>query len=128
MGDDQKSIGAFRTIGELAADIGRPQHILRYWEKRFPQLKPLTRAGNRRYYRPEDVALVKRIDTLLKTEGYTIEGAAKALRQTRRNGAATTMIEASSVGSSAQISGGQDQDMAKIREIRDRLAKAVSKA
>jgi hypothetical protein len=60
-----KSEQAFRTIGELAADLGVPQHILRYWETRFPQLKPLQRAGNRRYYRPADVALAHRIHRLL---------------------------------------------------------------
>ena len=74
-----KAAGALRTIGELATDIGRPQHILRYWETRFPQLRPLTRAGNRRYYRPEDVALVKRIDDLLANQGYTIRGVQKLL-------------------------------------------------
>ncbi|MDP9085748.1 MAG: MerR family transcriptional regulator, partial [Pseudomonadota bacterium] len=52
-----KAPGAFRTIGELSADLGVPQHILRYWETKFPQLRPLQRAGNRRYYRAEDVAL-----------------------------------------------------------------------
>ena len=75
----EKAAGALRTIGELAEDIGRPQHILRYWETRFPQLRPLTRAGNRRYYRPEDVALVKRIHHLLTDEGYTIRGVQKLL-------------------------------------------------
>lgn len=70
-----KSAGAFRTIGEVAAQTGVPQHILRYWETRFPQLRPVTRAGGRRYYRPEDVALVERIDRLLNREGYTIRGA-----------------------------------------------------
>lgn len=74
-----KAEGALRTIGELADEIGRPQHILRYWETRFPQLKPLTRAGNRRYYRPEDVALVRRIHHLLADEGYTIRGVQKLL-------------------------------------------------
>lgn len=74
-----KAAGALRTIGELAEEIGRPQHILRYWETRFPQLRPLTRAGNRRYYRPEDVALVKRIHDLLTNEGYTIRGVQKLL-------------------------------------------------
>lgn len=74
-----KSEGAFRTIGELAEDLGLPQHILRYWETRFPQLRPLQRAGNRRYYRPADVALVKRIDRLLNREGYTIKGVQKLL-------------------------------------------------
>jgi DNA-binding transcriptional MerR regulator len=71
---DPKSAGAFRTIGELSAELGLPQHILRYWETRFPQLRPLTRAGNRRYYRPDDVALVRRIDQALNRDGYTIKG------------------------------------------------------
>ena len=74
-----KKPGAFRTIGELAAEIGRPQHILRYWETRFAQLRPLQRAGGRRYYRPEDVALVRRIDALLGEEGYTIRGVQRLL-------------------------------------------------
>ncbi|MET3713282.1 DNA-binding transcriptional MerR regulator [Sphingomonas trueperi] len=77
----EKAAGALRTIGELAAEIGRPQHILRYWETRFPQLKPLTRAGNRRYYRPDDVALVRRIHQLLSEEGYTIRGVQKLLAE-----------------------------------------------
>ena len=74
-----KAAGAYRTIGELARDTGLPQHILRYWETRFPQLRPLQRAGNRRYYRPEDVALVKRIATMLNQDGYTIRGVQQAL-------------------------------------------------
>jgi DNA-binding transcriptional MerR regulator len=76
-----KSDLAFRTIGELAGDLGVPQHILRYWETRFPQLKPLQRAGNRRYYRPDDVALAKRIHRLLNEEGYTIRGVQQLLRR-----------------------------------------------
>ncbi len=79
----EKAAGALRTIGELAQEIGRPQHILRYWETRFPQLRPLTRAGNRRYYRPDDVALVKRIDDLLSNQGYTIRGVQKLLAEER---------------------------------------------
>ena len=75
----EKSDQAFRTIGELADDLGLPQHILRYWETRFPQLRPLQRAGKRRYYRPADVALVKRIDRLLNHEGYTIRGVQQLL-------------------------------------------------
>jgi DNA-binding transcriptional MerR regulator len=74
-----KSEQAFRTIGELAADLGVPQHILRYWETRFPQLKPLQRAGNRRYYRPADVALAHRIHRLLNQDGYTIRGVQQLL-------------------------------------------------
>lgn len=78
-GGSEKKPGAFRTIGELAEEIGRPQHILRYWETRFPQLKPLQRAGGRRYYRAEDVALVRRIDALLARDGYTIRGVQRLL-------------------------------------------------
>lgn len=77
-----KSAGAFRTIGELSAETGVAQHILRYWETRFAQLRPLQRAGNRRYYRPEDVALVHRINRLLNREGYTVRGVQQLLKQT----------------------------------------------
>ncbi|WP_454886029.1 MerR family transcriptional regulator [Sphingomonas oryzagri] len=75
----EKSEAAFRTIGEVSDEIGVPQHVLRYWETRFPQLKPITRAGNRRYYRPEDVALVRRIHGLLNAQGYTVKGVQKLL-------------------------------------------------
>lgn len=67
------------AIGEVAARVGVPTHILRYWETRFPQLRPLQRSGRRRYYRAEDVALVERIHQLLNREGFTVEGARKAL-------------------------------------------------
>jgi DNA-binding transcriptional MerR regulator len=77
----RKSEQAFRTIGELAQELGVPQHILRYWETRFPQLRPLQRAGNRRYYRPDDVALTKRIHRLLNQEGYTIRGVQQLLER-----------------------------------------------
>lgn len=76
-----KAAKAFRTIGELSADTGVAQHVLRYWETRFPELRPLQRAGNRRYYRPEDVALVRRIDRLLNREGYTVRGVQALLKQ-----------------------------------------------
>lgn len=75
----EKATGAYRTIGELARETGLPPHILRYWETRFPQLRPLQRAGNRRYYRPEDVALVERIARMLNQDGYTIRGVQQAL-------------------------------------------------
>lgn len=89
-----KGPNAFRTIGELAQEVGRPQHILRYWETRFPQLRPLQRAGGRRYYRPEDVALVRRIDSLLGQEGYTIRGVQRLLdgeRGTKGKGGETSL-------------------------------------
>jgi DNA-binding transcriptional MerR regulator len=76
-----KAPGAFKTIGELSAELGVAQHILRYWETKFPQLRPLQRAGNRRYYRSDDVELARRINRLLNDEGYTIRGVQKLLRQ-----------------------------------------------
>lgn len=85
-GNDAKSAGAFRTIGEVSAATGLPQHVLRYWEDRFPQLRPLTRAGNRRYYRPHDIALVTRIDRLLNDDGYTVKGVQKLLAAEERRG------------------------------------------
>jgi DNA-binding transcriptional MerR regulator len=81
-----KAEDAYRTIGEVSRDVGVPQHVLRYWETRFPQLKPLQRAGGRRYYRPEDVALLRRIDTLLNHEGYTIAGVLKLFSADGVNG------------------------------------------
>lgn len=78
-GDGGKATGAMLAIGELAVRIGVPTHVLRYWETRFPQLKPLQRSGRRRYYRAEDVALAERIHHLLHVQGFTVEGARKAL-------------------------------------------------
>ena len=75
-----KDPGALKTIGELSEELGVAQHILRYWETRFPQLKPMQRAGNRRYYRPADVDLAHRIHRLLNEEGYTVRGVQKLLR------------------------------------------------
>ena len=75
-----KDPGALLTIGELSQELGVAQHILRYWETRFPQLKPMQRAGNRRYYRPADVELAQRINRLLNQEGYTVRGVQKVLR------------------------------------------------
>ena len=75
-----KSAGAFRTISEVASELGVPQHVLRFWETRFSQIRPLKRAGGRRYYRPEDVELLRRIRALLYQQGYTIKGVQKLLR------------------------------------------------
>ena len=76
-----KDPGALLTIGELSQELGVAQHILRYWETRFPQLKPMQRAGNRRYYRPADVELARKINRLLNHEGYTVRGVQKLLRE-----------------------------------------------
>ena len=75
----RKSAQAFRTISEAAEQLNVPQHVLRFWETKFPQLKPLKRGGGRRYYRPEDLALLKRIADLLYTQGYTIKGVQRLL-------------------------------------------------
>ena len=78
--DDGKDQDALRTIGEVAKATGIKAHVLRYWEQQFPMLKPLTRSGGRRYYRPEDIELIERIDRLVNREGYTLKGAKAALR------------------------------------------------
>ncbi|GAA4752856.1 hypothetical protein GCM10023264_19870 [Sphingomonas daechungensis] len=80
MATGEKAPGAFKTIGELSTELGVAQHILRYWETKFPQLRPLQRAGNRRYYRPADVELARTIHRLLNAEGYTVRGVQKVLR------------------------------------------------
>ena len=80
----RKAPTAFRTISEVADDLHIPQHVLRFWETKFPQLKPLKRGGGRRYYRPEDIALLRRISDLLYTQGYTIKGVQQLLRAQRR--------------------------------------------
>lgn len=114
-GVPDKAAGAFRTIGELSRETGLPQHILRYWETRFPQLRPLQRAGKRRYYRPEDVALVLRINSLLNHEGYTIRGVQKLLLDERKRAPA-----ASSGAARGTLNGGA------VREVRDSLVQALA--
>ena len=80
MAAGDKQPGALKTIGELSTELGVAQHILRYWETRFPQLRPMQRAGNRRYSRPADVDLARRIHRLLNEQGYTVRGVQKLLR------------------------------------------------
>lgn len=78
-----KSASAFRTISEVSEELDVPQHVLRFWEGKFSQVRPLKRGGGRRYYRPEDIALLRRIRDLLYSEGYTIKGVQKLLREGR---------------------------------------------
>jgi DNA-binding transcriptional MerR regulator len=78
-----KSTTAFRTISEVSAELDVPQHVLRFWESKFTQLRPLKRGGGRRYYRPEDLVLLRRIHGLLYREGYTIKGVQRVLRTPR---------------------------------------------
>jgi DNA-binding transcriptional MerR regulator len=120
----RKSDLAFRTIGELAADLGVPQHILRYWETRFPQLKPLQRAGNRRYYRPDDVALARRIHRLLNQEGYTIRG----VQQVLRKGETDETAEAAPAAAPAPAARPSGLPAAELRAIRDLLADALAES
>ncbi len=119
----EKSEGALLNIGELAADLGVPQHILRFWETRFPKLKPLTRAGSRRYYRTEDVALARRIHKLLYEEGYTVKGAQKLLAE--RGQPSPSLAESPPPPVAAQL---EDEavSVASLMAIRDRLARALA--
>lgn len=87
-----KSASAFRTISEVADQLDVPQHVLRFWETRFAQIRPLKRAGGRRYYRPEDVDLLRRIRGLLYQQGYTIKGVQKLLRDTPRERAEAAAV------------------------------------
>ena len=76
-----KAPDAFRTIREVSEELDVPQHVLRFWESKFTQIKPLKRGGGRRYYRPDDIVLLRRIRALLYVEGYTIKGVQKLLRE-----------------------------------------------
>jgi DNA-binding transcriptional MerR regulator len=118
----EKAPDAFRTIGELSAELGVAQHILRYWETKFPQLKPLQRAGNRRYYRPDDVALARRIHRLLSEEGYTVKGVQKLLRsKSGIEGSPTQRAALQMPGIPTEAS----LDVDRLRSVRDQLAAAL---
>ena len=80
-----KSPQAFRTISEVSNEINIPAHVLRFWETKFPNINPLKRSGNRRYYRPEDVKLIIKIKTLLYDNGYTVKGVQKLLKENHNN-------------------------------------------
>jgi DNA-binding transcriptional MerR regulator len=90
----EKNPEAFRTIREVAEAMDLPQHVLRFWETRFPQIRPLKRAGGRRYYRPDDVERLKLIRRLLYDDGYTIKGVQKLFKQQRAQNAATAVFDA----------------------------------
>ncbi len=125
-----KEAGALLTIGELSQELGVAQHILRYWETRFPQLKPMQRAGNRRYYRPADVALVRQIHSLLNEQGYTVRGVQKLLRQ-GQDPAPVSAMPSASMENSAEFPPGDNEvgtqgvDVFKLIALRNRLADAL---
>lgn len=87
-----KSPTAFRTISEVATDLSVPQHVLRFWESKFQQIRPLKRGGGRRYYRPEDIQLISSIKDLLYNQGFTIRGVQKLLKENGRFPSARTMV------------------------------------
>ena len=118
--DDGKEAGALRTIGEVAKATGIKAHVLRYWEQQFPMLKPLTRSGGRRYYRPEDVELVERIDRLVNREGYTLKGAKAALKGVPdQQAAAQETLPAGAGGEAEDI-------VSRLKAIRDDLRAALA--
>ena len=122
----EKEPGALRTIGELSQELGVAQHILRYWETKFPQLRPMQRAGNRRYYRAEDVELARRIHRLLNQEGYTVRGVQKLLR-----GKEAQAVDVSVVARELDEPPEQQEaspggiDLFRLIALRDRLASAL---
>jgi DNA-binding transcriptional MerR regulator len=99
---DGKDPEALRTIGEVAKALGIRQHVLRYWEEQFPMLRPLKRSGGRRYYRPDDVRLVERIDRLVHREGYTLKGAKMALAAATSPGIGSTAPRVNAADHTAQ--------------------------
>jgi DNA-binding transcriptional MerR regulator len=128
----EKAPDAFRTIGELSAELGVAQHILRYWETKFPQLRPLQRAGNRRYYRAADVILARRIHRLLNEEGYTVKGVQKLLRSKAEPSEEPLLLQPANVVPQpeypvdAPIPAEQGRiDIERLRALRQRLAAAL---
>jgi DNA-binding transcriptional MerR regulator len=125
MATGEKAPGAFKTIGELSSELGVAQHILRYWESKFPQLRPLQRAGNRRYYRPADVELARTIHRLLNSEGYTVRGVQKVLRsKDPAPGAqpATIAVGDATVAVDKLSKEGNGLDVTRLKAVRHQLA------
>ena len=117
MATGSKSASAFRTISEVATELNLPQHVLRFWETKFNQIHPLKRGGGRRYYRPEDIDLLRQIRGLLYDNGYTIKGAQKLLR----SGSAKNppKAEAEKVAENAVPDGSNAELQSILSELRD---------
>jgi len=127
-----KEPGALLTIGELAEQLGVAQHILRYWETKFPQLRPMQRAGNRRYYRPADVGLARRINRLLNEEGYTVRGVQKLLHDKGADEPASAPVPAPTAAPEADIAMPDHEepagvDVFRLIVLRNRLAEALER-
>ena len=130
----EKEPGALLTIGELSQQLGVAQHILRYWETKFPQLRPMQRAGNRRYYRPADVELARRINRLLHEEGYTVRGVQKLLRDRHAEEPPAQALETSVPAAEPQPSveaplreEPAGVDVFRLIALRNRLAEALDR-
>ena len=115
-----KAPGAFRTISEVAYELSVPQHVLRFWESKFSQVRPLKRGGGRRYYRPEDVTLLRQIRRLLYDEGYKIRGVQKVLREGGRKAAPDGIGTTDGAGAGPETGNG-----ALDRDQRQQLNKAL---
>lgn len=123
-GSKTKSDRAFRTISEVAGELDLPQHVLRFWETKFAQVKPMKRAGGRRYYRPEDLVLLRRIRKLLYDDGYTIKGVQKLLRDPSTRSLDMAEPDATQPAAAAAETGMTTAvpDSGAIREIIDELS------
>lgn len=121
-----KSAAAFRTISEVSEELDVPQHVLRFWEGKFSQVRPLKRGGGRRYYRPEDISLLRRIRDLLYSEGYTIKGVQRLLREGRgKEGVGETVsVGASTDGGKAEAEKEIQAVIDELTELRDMLKAA----
>src|SRR5215210_1003510 len=122
-----KDPGALKTIGELAQELGVAQHILRYWETKFPQLKPMQRAGNRRYYRPADVELAHRIHRLLNRDGYTVRGVQKLLRDKESQAVDVSVVARELDTPPEQQDATIGVDVFKLIALRNRLMDALDR-
>ena len=121
-----KSVDAFRTISEVAGELDLPQHVLRFWETKFSQVKPMKRGGGRRYYRPEDVALLRHVRSLLYDEGYTIKGVQKLLRQGGVNKA--ELRTGKSAQKSATRSAANTDDIASVKADNEAAKQSIRAA
>ena len=121
--DDKKDADAFRTIGEVAQALAIRTHVLRYWEEQFPMLRPVKRSGGRRYYRAEDVELVRTIDRLVHHEGYTLRGARQCLEAGQGMPAA-----AEEVADAAPVQAAHPVMLVRLKALRATLAGALSQA
>ena len=120
--DPDKGKNAYRTIGEVADYLGVEPHVLRFWETKFTQIRPMKRAGGRRYFRPEDVELLVQIRDLLKLEGYTIKGVQKLLKEKGRDKLETSFDISLSQGAQREISSALE-DLAAARDELDVVLK-----